>query len=147
MPRVLCSVSYHRCGSSGWRQKHFIFILIWMIFLSFIVLYSCIETAVLSSFYQLKKKHIFNMCAPTTGLYNGWLISFWPKVEREALNRSCYMHLHFRSSSDCIAGLKFLTFVVFLFGELKNCKSQYQALSVTCYLCLKGSPKEVHKDM
>ncbi len=75
----------------------------------------------------------------------------WPKVEEDEL----YMHVQFSTLSDYADSLRLITFVVFLFRAIENCKStlsekmdNISLRAVIRYLGLKGlSPKEVHEDM
>ncbi len=47
-------------------------------------------------------------------LYEGWLISLWPKVEGDELYSSYYMHLS-AAQSNYAESVKWATFEVFVF--------------------------------
>ena len=65
------------------------------------------------------------------------------------------MHVQFNSLSDYADSLKMITFLVFLFQIIENCKSalskkmdNINLCAIIRYLGLKGlSSKEVHKDV
>ncbi len=99
------------------------------------------------SFTRRKNRHQLNWKVYHRILYQDWLITSWPKVERIESHSSPYMRMQFKSLRDYAESLKLITLVVFLFRKLKTV-SQWRLKNwsaVICYLRLKGSAKEVQQ--
>ncbi len=85
-------------------------------------------------------------------LYEGWLISLWPRVEVNELYTTYFIHLLFSSLNDYAEHLKLITFAIFLFWVTENYVSvvwetdNVSPLAVIHLLCVKSSLKEVQEN-